>query len=549
MVQQAIWDEVKTIFRRIRSWLKWWNVAVAILVLYAWFNLLEIQSTGMMDLERHESRSGTSIVTAFVDMDNKKNLVPGELPGYTGWGRNEFTLAKYFSVNLQSVRQQQQQARVGEDFIIPVRCSGHEDCSRGNSFFFLRAYGPSVISGLVVNQGNGSYQMKFRPMDVGFYTVEVVLVFSNPQGFDEFPIPKDQTEAEYEGYLLPGFPFQINVQDRDSSDKYKTGATGGEKADKPICSFNHLTEDSPISALSKARWKVTSKANTPGYDSTTLGQKVSEKGYKENINSLGIQMEYDYLNCTLLSKEAFQKKGSSNPFNKQCGGLELQVVFIGDSTMRVQWNRFEEMVKGIKNVATEYINLYGGYRRCEKFGPDIKNKLELASLRAPNSKIAIIFNSGLHDIHRLCGSEWTDDRLEYLDKNLLKSSKFSCLNEYKSIVKDFADLIYQYPADLRIFQSTTAAWPKYGNYGIQWGSFAQKLPMDATFVSPFNDISFDILKAYENKIHIVDGYWITYPRPDNREVGDVGNKLSHPGLEVQGAMARIWAMLIIEKLC
>jgi hypothetical protein len=153
----------------------------------------------------------------------------------------------------------------------------------------------------------------------------------------------------------------------------------------------------------------------------------------------------------------------------------------------------------------------------------------------------------LHDIHRLCGQEWTQDRKDYLS---VSDTTFSCLQEYESIIRDFAKLIKRIPADLKIFQTSTAAWPKYGNYGIQWNiDGAQLLPLDPSFVIPFNEIAVDVLKAYEDDIQIMDGFWITYPRPDNREIGDVGNKLSHPGLEVQGAMARIWSTLILERIC
>lgn len=530
MPQHGSNDQMCDTVQRFRSYFRWRNVALAILILYGWFNILEVQSTSLKDAKTVETRNNSIMRTG----DVGKGLLPGDLPGYTGWARPEHTLAKYFNIHSIGSR-----ARTGEDFVITVQCKGHEDCSKGNSLFFLRAYGPSVISGRFVHEGSGKYTLKYRPMDPGLYTVEAVLAFSNPQAFESFPLAQDQSEAPYEGYLLPGFPLEINVESKMLS-----------LSKEDLCSFKHLTEDSPTSAVSKARWRVTSKVNERGYYLPRGDHKVTEQGYKENSNSLGIQMEYDYgPNCTILTKEAFHDKGPSNPFHQCKKEQKLFVVFIGDSTMRIQWNRFGEMTQGIENIGSDYINLYGGYRKSEKYGPNISNKLELISLRHPNAKIAIIFNTGLHDIHRLCASEWTDDRFEYFDKKLLKSFQFSCLWEYKSIIKEFADLIYKFPANLRIFQSTTAAWPKYGNYGIQWPLDAQRLPMDASFVPPFNDVAFEVLQAYKNKIQIMDGYWITHARPDNREVGDIGKKLSHPGLEVQGAMVRIWAMLILEKVC
>eukprot|EP00980_Cylindrotheca_fusiformis_P005013 scaffold1062_cov130-Cylindrotheca_fusiformis.AAC.19 len=516
-------------FRRARATFRWWNLGIAVLIIFALFHGLEIRSD-IVEFKKEPRREPANPGSIM----NSVALLSGELPGYSGWARSERTLAGFFSITSYSTPE----PRSGDDFSVSVQCSGHEDCEKASSLFFLRAYGPSVISGIVENKGGGLYTMKFRPMDPGIYTIEVVLSFSNPLAFELFPLPDNLEEPGYEGYLLPGFPFKIDV-----------GSNNDRKASvNSHCSFDQLVEDSADSARSKARWNVISKANGQGYHSRTMNDPVSEAGYKANTNSIGIQMSYDYSpNCTLIPSSTFEEKGLSHPFHK-CSEKELKVIFIGDSVMRVQWNRFDELVTGIPYVTTDYINLYGGYRRCERFGPDIKTKLQTIYEKAPNAAKAIIFNTGLHDIHRLCGREWVEDRTKYLDPGVL-ASNFSCIFEYRAIVKDFADLIYRQSSDLKIFQSSTAAWPKYGNYGIQWSFDTQKMPLDPSFVSPFNDVAYDVLKAYSDKIQIMDGFWITHPRPDNREIGDIGNKLSHPGLEVQGAMARIWSMLILERVC
>jgi len=388
----------------------------------------------------------------------------------------------------------------------------------------------------------GKYEMKLIPLDPGVYTVEVVLSFSSPNAFSSFPLASGTPEPAYEGYLLPGFPIRINVNINSAN-------TGGRTNDAvPLCSFRQLVETSPNSVLSKARWHVDSKANERGYTSSLAGKRVSKEGYKQSTNSIGIQMSYDYSpNCTLLASRSFQKQGSSHPFH-QCESKDIKVIFIGDSVMRVQWNRFDELVKGIPSVSTDYISLYGGYRMCERQDPTISQKLDAIYAKSENSVKAIIFNTGMHDIHRLCGSEWFEDRKNYIDESVL-SADFSCMREYESIIKDFADLISSVPADLKIFQSTTSAWPKYGNYGIQWPFGAQLLPLDSSFVAPFNEIAFTVLREYHKTIQIMDGFWITHSRPDNREVEEIGKKLSHPGLEVQGAMAIIWSMMILEKIC
>ena len=458
------------------------------------------------------------------------------------------------------------------EFNISVGCIGDpEDCSSNSngSYFYLRAYGPSVISGLVIassnddyrrkGEGQQSYTMSFLPMDPGRYTVEVVLTFSNPPPFNKFPLPSSENEPPYEGYLLPGFPLQIQVMDMKTSNTKSKPIDN--KLNKQWCTSDQLTVSTSTEALKNYRWKVAGKSNTPDHIAMAT-KEISEEGYKQGINSLGIHMDYRHLSdCVLLPHIALNKQhGDQHPFHSnQCNNSKrknLQIMFMGDSTMRIQKSMFDEMIDGLSNIKTSYVNLYGGYRRCEKFGkPDIQAHLEdKFRRRASDESIVILFNTGLHDIHRLCGREWEQDRYEYLDKNVLDSDKFSCTEEYRSIIKDFATLVASFPADLRIFQSSTSAWPKYGNFGIEWkssSSHGETLPVAPDSVAYFNDIAFDVLKDFTQNetISVVDGYWITHSRPDNREIGSIGSKLSHPGLEVQSAMVRIWAMLALQKVC
>jgi hypothetical protein len=75
------------------------------------------------------------------------------------------------------------------------------------------------------------------------------------------------------------------------------------------------------------------------------------------------------------------------------------------------------------------------------------------------------------------------------------------------------------------------------------------MPMATDVIPHFNDIAFGVLQKNFPDIDLMDGYWITYSRPENREVGSVGSKLSHPGLEVLSGMTRIWSMVILERIC
>eukprot|EP00978_Attheya_sp_CCMP212_P017561 scaffold46967_cov52-Attheya_sp.AAC.1 len=126
---------------------------------------------------------------------------------------------------------------------------------------------------------------------------------------------------------------------------------------------------------------------------------------------------------------------------------------------------------------------------------------------------------------------------------------------YRAAVNDLVEFIQQFPAELRVFQSTSAGWLRYGNYGFAWPSTQlQPFPLSANFVSHFNDISFDVIKtiAPPANIFIMDAYWVSLPRPDHREVNannDIGKHLVHPGPEVMSVLQRKWLMMILERLC
>ena len=69
-------------------------------------------------------------------------------------------------------------------------------------------------------------------------------------------------------------------------------------------------------------------------------------------------------------------------------------------------------------------------------------------------------------------------------------------------------------------------------------------------VAQFNQIAFDILSRVAG-IHMLDAYWMTLARPDNREVGlekMLGKHLVHPGEEVLQAMVQIWMQVLLQSM-
>ena len=78
------------------------------------------------------------------------------------------------------------------------------------------------------------------------------------------------------------------------------------------------------------------------------------------------------------------------------------------------------------------------------------------------------------------------------------------------------------------------------------------MPVATEFVGFFNDIAFNVLQESFPEIPIMDGYWISYARPDNRET-TVGfkkaleKKLSHPGMDVVLTLLRQWTTIVLQS--
>lgn len=390
-------------------------------------------------------------------------LVPGELPGYTGWARPGKTLAGHFK--LVAPLDIGKPAVAGEVWEMTVQCF-HGECSNGGSFFFVRAYGPSVIVGKVHDNKDGSYRIELLPKDSGPYTVEVVLTFSNPPSIGQFPIPSDESEPGYEGYLLPEFPLPLQVVAR----KKRTS-----QSNLPLCPLDHFLETSPVSAWEKARWVVTDKINHPYHTDNPHHEQVTYEGYQDSYNSLGIKMQYQYDRCQPLPSMTPTDK--NHPLiNCANDKGSLNFIFIGDSNMRLQTAIFEKHFLGIPEdhlfkswynkykIRATYFDISGGALRCNILGGEknVTRFFETVKARVDDTleqpeRYVIIFNTGMHDIHRLCSHEFEKDRVSYLGATATDVTKgFHCVQHYRLAVEGLAQEISNFPADLRVFQSTTA---------------------------------------------------------------------------------------------
>jgi hypothetical protein len=380
------------------------------------------------------------------------------------------------------------------------------------------------------------FQVTIHPHLPGTYTLEVVLTYSDPQRIEHFPLTPEQLPPSfYEGYFIPGFPMQVTVINGEHNDRME----------KPFCSREHLVlnNNNDDDEWKRASWKIltTNRQRSAYYGDNS---NITLRGYQWGHNSLGFTAAYEYVQCKLIATPAEGR-------TRQCKDKKtlLQLVMIGDSVMRLQKDFLEQ------NLSSDFVNitfleLYGGFLRCSRLsGPRLMDLIQ--SLKSAAEHTVVIFNSGMHDIHRLCGHSWAQDRTEYLTNAELT---LPCTMNYQMAMRELVESVHQIPAAAYIFQTTTAAWPKYGNYGIAWDPRnAQELPLDEAFSKRFNQIAIDEIKKRRAKdFHILDAYWITLARPDNRETNqraDIGKKLSHPGYEVVSYMVRIWWQVTLSIVC
>jgi hypothetical protein len=188
-------------------------------------------------------------------------------------------------------------------------------------------------------------------------------------------------------------------------------------------------------------------------------------------------------------------------------------------------------------------SLFGGRLNATKISTKggLVNRLPaiqaaLQDLALEDKHFMVVFNSGLHDIANLC------------IHNETFSSNFSCGDHYRKKLQEFVDVINGFLALLRVWQTTMAAWPKWGVYGNGWTpTFPQPLPKAPNMCDYFNEIAWSVMR--ENNIPVQDTYWLTLSRPDHRQVDEkntVSNHLMHVGPEVYSILVRKWAMMILE---
>ena len=451
-------------------------------------------------------------------------IVPGELPGYTGWVRPTYTSAPFYQVSYSKAAT----AQINELWKFAISCQ-HTTCRDQNPKFYVRAYGPSVISAIVEPPSKKSrsseHSVSLMIRDPGVYWVEVVLEFSNAPPLASYP-NSDETPG-YEGYLLPGTPFQLMAVDDEVS-------TNKQMAP---CTVEEMTVHDMNEGYYKNRWVVTDKVNVnkdiaKRNISYSSQEKMSFHGYVRNINSIGIFMDLKPTTCELV-------KDATSPCFR-----DLHFIFIGDSVMMGKHTALLERIQGGANITISFIPVY--YRGGGGLGvalPAIKKALNLVKISNPE-KTCIFFNSGAHEIFG-CSQIHKE---EWKKLGFPTNRTFSCSSLYKTRFQRLVEIVDAHPAKIKVFASTHALWPRWGNWGFSWPlndneqTQRQRLPLTSHMAAHFNNIAFSEISSKFKSIHIVDEYWLTLARPDDREKNggptSVLGHLVHPGFEVYDVMMR-----------
>lgn len=465
-----------------------------------------------------------------------KHNVPS-LPGYSGWARPSSTMANMFRI----INPSNQTAKAGSDWEIELACDA---CASfvNPSTLFVRAYGPAILTGTVQSKRPDIYTLALHPMHTGKYTLEVVVTYSLGIDFSSYPLSAEQLPPQYyEGYLVDGFPFEFQVLPNKKTSTQQTRASMCDKAD---LLFN---QSSKADLWKRGTWMIASTIRDKSFGNNN--NSVTLAGYQSSQNSIGFTAEYE-MNSGCRLSESIENQIS-------CNSKRMRVILIGDSVMRLQRDVLQAHLDPAR-FEIVFLELYGGILYCSRVsGPNISKEADNFADEVADMENIVIFNSGMHDIHRLCGHQYAEERRTYLSD---AEMAMPCTEVYKRAMTELAITVRQIPAIARVFQTTHAAWPKYGNYGVAWDPrYAQELPLDSAFVERFNDIAIEVVEQLNTqsstlaaRIVAVDTFWMTLARPDNRETSknaDIGKKLSHPGQEVTFTMVRILWQAVLRLVC
>ena len=397
-----------------------------------------------------------------------------------------------------------------------------------------------------------------------------------------FPVGVNDTELPYEGWLLPGFPMQITIEEADAEDmdggndntnavavanNNQNTASSPLTDERPWCGLDGLLETDTDSGRTRGRWKVVDNVRTKYHRQITPdGNGVSYLGYQHGLNSLGVKLKYDNNDCRVLTYARANRDADGAHVVDRClSGLgianspqpqdQIHVIFVGCSVMRLMHSSFDFLLRkaNVTNVRTSLVDIRRGLFRTL---PHMKSRLNNFTKTYPDERRFVVFNTGLHDIDRLCsGKMWAARERDQELMNQTLPVGEPCITTYRRQIQEMVRFIGNYPAELKVFRSTTPGWMKYGNFGFSWPTdFTQPFQRSHHMVTQINEIAFDVLANADNAddVLIMDGFWTSLARPDNTEMGprnQIGKHMVHPGVEVMDALARKFMHIMVRSTC
>jgi hypothetical protein len=456
----------------------------------------------------------------------------GDLPGYTGWPRPSDSTAAWYNGRLPS-----SPAKARQVFRIQLACrhDTNQECWRLEALWDVRAYGPAILPGRVTSFHNGSYAVDFLFHDPGVYVVEVVLAFSNVAPLASFP---SIHEPAYEGYLVPGFPTTVVVQP-----SLNPPPANDDEAIHPArtCGSDDLLQVDDTSILQRARWKVSRRTRGQG----NLPQTNSSYwDYKHGLASIGFTADYIHQDCHLPTVSQLQAAA-----RRMADPSHHVIVLIGDSHMRKQHKLFLEHFGDI--FTSVYLKTNDGLLvRLPEIRASLQDVKLAAQADATKTHFYTLFNAGLHEVAILCTQRRVGSRGRVIST---PDETFSCTEQYRRNLLDLVAVVEEeIPATtskLRVFQSTSAGWLKWGNYGFAWEpNRTQEYPLASQACADVNTIAWEVMDQY--RIPVLDSYWLTVARPDHREIDPLnarGKKMVHAGVEVYDVLLRQWMTMVLAS--
>jgi hypothetical protein len=475
-------------------------------------------------------------VVVFSNQNNASapSLRLGELPGYTGWARPAQTVAG--RIRLVSISSTTENAALHWQATLEGGLEG------GGAQFYVRAYGPAVVTGTVMDYTNGTYVVSLPPLvDAGRYFVEVVLTYS-------FLPPAAVAAAMndhfyYEGHLLPDFPQVI--------EHFADTTTSVANVKLPICQAHQLLDETSTeptrlpTALTRGRWVVTERIPWDKPPVSSEGNNILRQ-YMLGPQSLGVTMEYLWHSCRVPTLEQFADELWPACRDQATGQDRLvRIIFIGDSNMRLQKELWDRMMVPSAWPSSVFIKIVNGL---------VANKqalnFELQQLHNSTdhhrTDYFVLLNSGLHDIMQLCATTKNKQGRPPVNNN----KNHTCLNTYQAELAELVDTIHHVIRPRRlVWQSTTAGWMKWGVYAANFpGDALQAWPQTPEMCRDWNQAAAAVMP----NVSVLDAYWLSLARPDHRDARErnaLGKRLVHAGPQVYGALMRQWSLILQQELC